>query len=200
MPVEYKPKNYDHLIGLEGFSEQLLKNHFTLYQGYVTNATKLANELEKMTKEGKAGTPEWAELKRRFGWEFNGMRLHELYFDAMTKDKSKTQLDKGSPLYKKIEEDFGSFDTWAKDFKATGAMRGIGWAVLYLDPVANKLFNTWINEHDLGHLAGCKPLLIMDVFEHAYMLDYGLKRADYIEAFFNVINWEVVEKRFEGKE
>ncbi|GBD03056.1 Superoxide dismutase [Fe] [bacterium HR19] len=191
----YQAKNFDHLLGTPGFSDQLLKNHFTLYQGYVTNTNKLIEELEAMTKEGKVGTPAYAELKRRFGWEFNGMRLHELYFENMTKEK--VDFPEGSSLFKKIVQDFGSFETWEKDFKATGAMRGIGWAALYYDPVANKLFNTWINEHDVGHLSTCSIILIMDVFEHAFMIDYGLKRADYIEAFFKAIDWKVVVNRYE---
>jgi len=96
---------------------------------------------------------------------------------------------------KKITENFGSYENWEKDFKATGAMRGIGWAILYEDTINGKLINFWINEHDVSHPAGCNPLLIMDVFEHAFMIDYGLKRIDYIEAFFGNINWKVVEGR-----
>jgi len=124
------------------------------------------------------------------------MRLHEYYFENMTKNK--VELNKDSAFYRKIQEDFGSWENWEKDFKSTGAMRGIGWAVLYYDPIAKKLFNTWINEHDVGHIAACPIILIMDVFEHAYMIDYGLKRADYIEAFFNAIDWNVVITRFES--
>ena len=191
----YEAKNYEHLLGTKGFSDQLLKNHFTLYQGYVTNTNKLVNTMMTMVKEGKASTPEFAELKRRFGWEFNGMRLHEYYFGNMKKDGSK--LNEQSKLYKKITEMFGNYETWVNGFKATGAMRGIGWAVLYYDKQADKLYNVWINEHDTGHFAGCVPILIMDVFEHAFMLDFGTKRADYLEAFFNAINWEEAEKRFE---
>jgi len=92
-------------------------------------------------------------------------------------------------------EQFGSYDNWLKDFKATGTMRGIGWTILYRDNETNKLFNVWVNEHDLGHLVGASPLLVLDVFEHAYTLDYGLKRADYIEAFVNAIDWNIVASR-----
>lgn len=191
----YQPKNFEHLIGTQGFSEQLLRNHFTLYQGYVSNTNKLYESLLQMQKDGKIGTPEFAELKRRFGWEFNGMRLHEYYFENMTKTKS--EIDKGGKLYAKLQNDFGSFENWQKDFKATGTIRGIGWVVLYYDQFSKRLFNTWINEHDVGHLAGCPIIVIMDVFEHAFMIDYGLKKADYIEVFFNAINWEVVQKRYE---
>lgn len=188
----YAPKDYSKLIGMEGFSETLLKNHFTLYQGYVTNSNKLLDTLSQMLKEDKAGTPEFAELKRRLGWEFNGMRLHEYYFENLG---GKAPLDKASKLAKKMDESFGSYEMWEKDFKGTGAMRGIGWAVLYEDITNGKLINFWINEHDTAHPAGCTPLLIMDVFEHAFMIDYGLKRADYIEAFFKNIDWKSVEGR-----
>lgn len=188
--MSYEAKNFESLLGTKGLSDQLLKNHFTLYQGYVTNTNKVADALGAMAKEGKTASPEYAELKRRFGWEWNGMRLHEYYFGNLIKDGK--ALDKNSNLFKKIVEDFGSYENWEKDFKATGAMRGIGWVILYYD--GTRLFNTWINEHDVGHLSGASPLLVMDVFEHAYMLDYGLKKADYIEAFFRAIDWTIDPK------
>lgn len=185
----YQAKNYDHLLGTAGFSDALLKNHFTLYQGYVANTNKILEILA-----GKEpGTPEYAELKRRFGWEWNGMKLHELYFGNMKKgggDKSGAEA-----IIKKIEAQFGSYENWEKDFKGVGAMRGIGWVILALDKESDKLFNIWVNEHDVGHLSGATPLLVMDVFEHAFMLDYGLKRADYINAFFGAIDWQTVNER-----
>ncbi len=190
--MSYTAKDYSKLIGMEGFSETLLKNHFTLYQGYVTNTNKVMDILSQMLKDDKTGTPEFAELKRRLGWEFNGMRLHEHYFENLG---GKTPLDKNGRLTKKIAEDFGSYEAWEKDFKATGAMRGVGWVVLYQDVTNGKLINFWVNEHDVSHPAGGNPVLVMDVFEHAFMLDYGLKRVDYIGAFFKNINWAVVEAR-----
>ncbi len=190
----YEAENFDRLLGTAGFSDALLQNHFTLYQGYVKNTNALLEELRKMHDEGATGTPQFAELKRRFGWEFNGMRLHQYYFWNMSKDAS--PLSEEDPLRKKIYEDFGSFEAWEKDFRATGAMRGIGWVILYRDMWTNRLLNVWINEHDLGHLAGSQPLLVMDVFEHAFMLDYGLRRGDYIEAFFKAIDWNIVSDRY----
>jgi len=192
--MPYAAKDYSKLIGMSGFSETLLKNHFTLYQGYVTNTNKVNEILEQMLKDGKTATPEFAELKRRFGWEFNGMRLHEYYFENLG---GKAALDKYGPLGKQIECDFGSYEAWEKDFRAVGTMRGIGWVVLYQDNLSGRIFNVWINEHDVSHLAGCNPILIMDVFEHAFMLDYGLKRADYIEAFFKNIDWSAADSRME---
>jgi Fe-Mn family superoxide dismutase len=190
--MTYNAKDYNRLLGMEGFSDTLLKNHFTLYQGYVTNTNKLMDALTQLLKEGKTGTPEYAELKRRFGWEFNGMRLHEYYFENLG---GKGGINKSGKLYQKLVESFSSYEAWEKDFKATGAMRGIGWTVLYQDIPSGRFINFWINEHDVGHPSGGMPILIMDVFEHAFMLDYGLKRADYIESFFKNIHWEEVEKR-----
>jgi len=189
--MAYTAKDYSALIGLPGFSETLLKNHFTLYQGYVTNTNKVLDTLDAMLKDGRAGTPEYGELKRRLGWEFDGMRLHEYYFENL----GAKALAPGGKLAQKIAADFGSYENWEKDFKATGAMRGIGWTILYQDPVNGRLMNFWINEHDVSHPAGCTPVLIMDVFEHAFMIDFGLKRADYIAAFFTNINWGAVEAR-----
>jgi Fe-Mn family superoxide dismutase len=190
--MAYAAKDYSSLLGMEGFSETLLKNHFTLYQGYVTNTNKVADKLTAMAAEGKFAEPEFAELKRRFGWEFNGMRLHELYFGNMGGTKP---VNPDGKLGKALAAAFGSIEAWEKDFRGTGAMRGIGWVVLFQDSANGALFNVWVNEHDLGHLAGCTPVLILDVFEHAFMIDYGLKRADYIAAFFKNVNWDAAESR-----
>jgi Fe-Mn family superoxide dismutase len=190
--MAYAAKDYSHLIGMEGFSQTLLNNHFTLYQGYVTNTNKVLDTLAAMLKEGKVGSPEYAELKRRLGFEFDGMRLHEYYFENLG---GKGTLDKSGRLGKRLAQDFGSYRDWEKDFRGTAAMRGIGWAILYLDNLAGRLINQWINEHETGHLAGGTPILVLDVFEHAFMIDYGLKRADYIEAFFKNVNWAAVESR-----
>jgi Fe-Mn family superoxide dismutase len=189
----YQAKNFDFLIGTEGFSEKLLTNHFTLYQGYVTNTIKLADQLRTLLDSDLVATPEYAELTRRFGWEFNGMRLHEYYFENMKAGGE--QLASGSALHKVLTQQFGTFENWQKDYVGTGSMRGIGWAILYYDKEGDRYFNCWVNEHDMGHLAGCKPLLVMDIFEHAFMLDYGTKRADYIASFIKAIDWKKVEER-----
>ena len=190
--MAYTAKDFGNLIGMEGFSETLLKNHFTLYQGYVTNTNKLMDTIAAMLKEEKAGTLEYSELKRRMGFEFNGMRLHEYYFGNLG---GESPLDKSGQLGRKLAEDFGSYEDWEKDFKSTGKMRGIGWTILYQDNLTGNLFNQWINEHEAGHPAGCIPILVMDVFEHAFMTDYGLKRPDYIEAFFKNVDWKAAESR-----
>ncbi|MBI1754862.1 superoxide dismutase [Candidatus Azambacteria bacterium] len=192
--MPYEPKNFEHLLGMNGLSEKLLKDHFTLYQGYVANFNKLDQILQGMEKEGRFGVPEYAELNRRLGWEFNGMRLHELYFGNLT--KTPMALDAQSALAAAIAKEFGSYEMWEKDFKAMGAMRGIGWVVLYYDASAGRLFNIWVNEHDVGHLAGATPLLVMDMFEHAHIADYGLNRKEYIEKRTAAWDWAVVARCF----
>jgi len=190
--MAYAAKDYKGLLGMKGFSDALLNNHFTLYQGYVSNTNKLMDTLGAMLKEDKAGTPAYAELKRRLGWEFNGMRLHEYYFENLG---GKAPLNKSGKLGGKVAEEFGSYESWEKDFRSTATMRGIGWVILYQDVQGGRLINQWVNEHDVGHPAGCMPILVLDVFEHAFMIDYGLKRADYIESFFGNINWGAAEAR-----
>lgn len=192
--MTYVAKDFSALLGIKGLSENLLKTHFALYQGYVTNTNKLQEKLSEIIKTSDPTAPEYTEMKRRFGWEWNGMKLHELYFENLTKNSA--PLDKNSPFAKKAAEDFGSLENWEKDFKATGAMRGIGWTMTCFDPNADRLSNIWVNEHDAGHLSGAIPILVMDVFEHAYLADYGAKRADYIATFFGAIDWNIVTGRF----
>ena len=123
------------------------------------------------------------------------MRLHEYYFSNLAKEPK--NFDGNSTLALQIKKDFGTFYDWEKDFRATAAMRGIGWAIMHLDLAAQKLLNVWVNEHDTGHLAGAVPVLVLDVFEHAYMLDYGTKKADYIEVAMKVIDWETAARRYD---
>jgi Fe-Mn family superoxide dismutase len=187
----YSATKFDHLIGLAGMSTEMVQNHLTLYEGYVNNV----NKIDELLKVAEPGSPQANELRRRFGWEWSGMRLHELYFKNLTKDLD--TITSGGALEKSIIENFGSFESWISEWKALGLTRGIGWVALVRDTISGRLFNIWIGEHDMGQLAGTDILLIMDVWEHAYMTDYGIKRPGYIEAFTQAIDWRVVEKRFE---
>lgn len=190
--MTYQVKDYSGLIGMKGFSEKLLKNHFVLYQGYVKNTNKITETLERLLAEGRANTAEYSELKRRLGWEFDGMRLHELYFENLG---GQGNIHGKLGLIEKLVENFGSYDAWEEDFKATASIRGIGWAVLYQDNQTGTLNNFWIDEHHIGHPVNRTPLLVLDAWEHAYLLDYGLKRAEYIKTFFENIDWNVVARR-----
>lgn len=191
----YEAKDFSKLLGMPGFSDTMLNNHFKLYQGYVKNANLVNDKANALCMSGQAGTPEFAELKRRLGWEFDGMRLHELYFGNLG---GKTALDAASPLAVALVAQYGNFENWKVDFTSIGLMRGIGWVVLYQDPVTGRLFNCWIDEHATGHLAGCNPVLVMDVFEHAYTTDYQLDRKSYVEAFWRNVDWTAATSRYQA--
>jgi superoxide dismutase, Fe-Mn family len=190
----YAPKKWN-LAGLQGISDDTLTIHFGLYEGYVKNTNLLNEQLAEKIKAGPSGAdPGFAELTRRLGFEYNGMILHEYYFDNMTAGGN------GAPtsgaLYEAIGASFGDFDTWKKDFSAVGAMRGVGWAIAYQDPKSGRISNHWITLHEDGNIAGFKPVLVMDVWEHAFFRDYKpAERPKYIEAFFAAVDWGVAESR-----
>jgi superoxide dismutase, Fe-Mn family len=187
----YKEKDFRHLLGTEGFSDILLENHFKLYAGYVRNVNTLIEKISTL----ESTTPEFGELSRRFGWEWNGMRLHELYFGNMSREQKNLSAD--SPLLSKMIESFGSGEVCHDRFVSTGLLRGVGWVVMYYDTVADRLFHVWIEEHGENHLSGCTPIVVMDMWEHAFMVDYGLAKKDYIDAFVNAIDWREAERRYE---
>ncbi|MBY0358927.1 MAG: hypothetical protein K2W82_13060 [Candidatus Obscuribacterales bacterium] len=190
----YKEQDFSHLKNLAGISDKTLEIHFGLYAGYVKNTNLLNEKIIELTEQGKSGTPEYAELKRRYGFEYNGMRLHEYYFGNMKAGGSELKPD--SALGKKLSEVYSSIDVWKNDFAKVGAMRGVGWAVLFQDPITKTLSNHWITLHEEGNIAGFVPILVMDVWEHAFLLDYKpVDRPKYIEAFFANVDWEAVEKR-----
>jgi Fe-Mn family superoxide dismutase len=194
-PKAYKPREFK-LSGLKGISDQTLEMHFGLYQGYVKNTNLLTEHLVEMHGQGKAqGTnPLYAEVSRRLGFEYSGMILHEYYFENMKKDG--TGLPSGSSkTAAAITATFGSLDNWLTDFKAVGAFRGVGWAILFQDPVTGRVTNQWVTLHQDNVPVSFKPLLVMDAWEHAYLLDYKAQRAPYIEAFFQNVDWDAVERR-----
>ena len=135
------------------------------------------------------------EFQRRFSFEFCGMRNHEYYFASL--ENGSTPLTMDSSLALAIQKDFDSFDAWLSRFKAMAMTRGVGWAMLYYDKKTGQLLNQWVDEHHLGQLVSCSPVLCLDMWEHAFVLDYlpsGKKQ--YIEDFFVNLNWEVIEKNF----
>jgi Fe-Mn family superoxide dismutase len=177
---------------LKGISEDQIAQHWTLYEGYVKNANALNEKLGILSEKKDYGT-EFAELKRRLGFEYNGMILHEHYFGIL-KPAQKPPGD-DAELAKQFKKFFGGFGNWREEFLAMGKMRGVGWVILYFDPANQFLTNHWISLHEEGHPAGFVPLLVMDVWEHAYMVDHGADgRASYIEAFLDNVDWARVER------
>ena len=196
----YTAKQFD-LSGLRGISDQTLEMHFKLYEGYVTNTNTLTSKIAEILSDGKVDQeemPAYSELTRRLGFEYNGMVLHEWYFGNMKKGSTTTDPDSNSNFYKLAERSFGSYDIWKADFMSVGKMRGVGWAVCNQDPTNERLSNHWITLHEVGNVAGFVPVLVMDVWEHAFLLDYKpADRPKYIEAFFSNIDWASCEQRLQ---
>jgi superoxide dismutase, Fe-Mn family len=192
--TSYKAKQFK-LSGLQGISDETLKMHFALYEGYVKNTNLLMEQISEITHKKKASglDPAYAELTRHLGFEVGGMVLHEYYFENLA-PKGRASP---SPDFKRVlDRSFDGFENWKTAFAAVGEIRGVGWAILYQDPVTEKLSNHWIALHQDGVPSGFKPLLVMDVWEHAFLLDYKpAERGKYIEAFFSNVDWDVVHHR-----
>jgi Fe-Mn family superoxide dismutase len=193
----FEPKPFPHLLGAPGLEDALLKQHLDLYAGHLNTVNELVDELADAPVNGTPPS-DWSEQKRRFGWEWNGLRLHELYFENLTRFPAPP--GKSAGIGRRLATQFGSFQSWAKDFRTTGSIRGVGWAALVWDCEADRFHNIWINENDTGHLVGSFVLLLMDVFEHAYVAQYGARRAAYIDAFMAAIDWSVAESRLAAAE
>jgi Fe-Mn family superoxide dismutase len=199
--MDYKAKQFN-LSGLQGISDKTLEMHFKLYEGYVKSVNELNEKIAEMLKDGKIDqeeVPAYSELTRRLGFEYNGMVLHEHYFDNLQKQGAGMPSSE-SDFRKAAETSFGSYDLWKTDFVGVGKMRGVGWAICYQDPNTGMISNHWITLHEVGNVSGFTPILVMDVWEHAFILDYApADRPKYIEAFFSNINWKAAEGRLRSK-
>ena len=196
----YTAKSYD-LFGLSGISDHSLAVHFGLYEGYVKAANSLRARLHEILSDGTVDQeemPAYSELTRRLGFEYNGMILHEYYFGNLRRGGMNRPTD-GSPFGQAVERTFGSYERWKTDFCSVGMLRGVGWAICNVDPSTGLVSNHWVSLHEHGNVAGFLPILVMDVWEHAYLLDYQpQERKQYIEAFFSNISWSAVEERLQA--
>jgi superoxide dismutase, Fe-Mn family len=190
---DYKPKKFDHLIGeVKGLSEKQLTSHFTLYEGYVKKMNEIQNKLKDAPRDGaNYSFNEFSELKRRESVAFNGTFLHEAYFDNMLPNQ-----EPSADLKKEIDKGFGSLDNFHKDLKACAASTP-GWVILTKDNVTGRLHNYILFEHNVAVPVQQDIILALDCWEHAFMIDYGIKKADYINAFVENLNWELINERFE---
>jgi Fe-Mn family superoxide dismutase len=197
----YRVKSFD-LSGLKGISDKTLETHFKLYEGYVKETNRLNERIEEFLKDGKVDQeelPAYAELTRRLGFEYNGMVLHEYYFGNL-KRQAESDPPRTSSFRTAAEESFGSYEIWKTDFSSIGKMRGVGWAICYQNPTNRLLSNHWITLHEVGNVAGFTPILVMDVWEHAFMLDYRpADRPKYIEAFLANVDWSIADQRLTGQ-
>jgi Fe-Mn family superoxide dismutase len=195
----YKAKQFN-LSGLTGISDKTLEMHFKLYEGYVKNTNLLTERIAAILADGKVDQeemPAYSELTRRLGFEYNGMVLHEYYFGNM-KRQGGSDAPRGSMFREAVERSFPTYEIWKTDFVSVGKMRGVGWAIAYLDPQNGLISNHWIELHENGNVAGFVPLVVMDVWEHAFLLDYKPSdRPKYIEAFLANVDWDVVDARMQ---
>lgn len=192
----YTPQTFN-LGALEGLSEKQVKVHLGLYEGYVKHVNVLREQIAELTKlDAEKYAYAITETRRRLGFEFNGMRMHEYYFEQFEGEKGGNP---DSALAKAVAEKYGSGEAFLEHFTKVGMSRGIGWSVLYADPKAHTLHTAWVSDHELGQLGGLPILLAMDMWEHAFMVDYvPAEKKNYIEAFLKNVNWSVVEKRFDA--
>ena len=191
----YTPRTFT-LPTLEGLSLKQVQVHIGLYEGYVKHINVLREQIAELTALDKE---KYAfaimETRRRLGFEFNGMRMHEYYFEQL--EGGATPLNTESAVARAVTEKYGSVDDFITHFKSVGMSRGIGWSVLYADPVGKTLHTAWVGDHELGQLGGLPIILAMDMWEHAFMVDYvPAEKKNYVEAFLKNVNWSIVEKRF----
>lgn len=182
---------------LTGISTNTIEEHLKLYAGYVKHANLIQEKIIELKADSKKNAYALAEVNRRFGFEYNGMRNHEVYFASLTGGAQALSSD--SPLHKKIVETWGSYEVWLAEFKAIALTRGIGWAMLYYDRADDRLLNAWIDEQHLGQLQDCTLVLALDMWEHSFVADYqpsGKKK--YVEDFFENLNWNNVEGNFKA--
>jgi len=191
--MKFEEKKFD--IGeLKGISPKNIEEHLKLYAGYVKHANHITERLEEMHKNNEDVYGR-CELERRFGFEYNGMRNHEVYFDSLAGGAA--ALNPESELAKSITFLWGSYEQWLEQFKQIAMVRGVGWAMLYLDRKEHRLLMNWVDEQHIGQLQDCTLVLALDMWEHSFVADYQPSgKKQYVEDFFTNLNWSKVEENF----
>jgi Fe-Mn family superoxide dismutase len=181
---------------LQGISKTNIEEHMKLYSGYVSNANSIREKLDEMYNQTSGDPYHYAELHRRFSFEYNGMRNHEIFFESLS--GGATQANDKSALYQAIVSQWGSFDVWINNFKQVAKTRGVGWAILSYEKNTGELINSWIDEQHLGQLNSATPILMLDMWEHAFVADYQPSgKGQYIDDFFANLNWSVIENNYD---
>jgi superoxide dismutase, Fe-Mn family len=177
---------------LTGISQKNIEEHLKLYAGYVNNANTISTLLESPDLDPYLR----GELNRRFSFEYNGMRNHEYYFSSL--EGGSYPMDPSSALRAEIMKQWGSYEAWEIAFTTLAKTRGIGWAVVWFDPIEHTLVMNWVDEQHLGHLNSCQFVMGIDMWEHAYVADYQPSgKAQYITDYLANINWKSIEERYE---
>ncbi|MEO6536508.1 MAG: Fe-Mn family superoxide dismutase [Candidatus Paceibacterota bacterium] len=193
--MTYSARTFE-LPELKGLSKDQIAVHLALYEGYVKHSNLIMEKIEKLrTEDAEANAFVINELRRRFGFEFDGMRMHEFYFEQF--EGGPKAADTESPIADVATEKYGSWDAFVAHLKEVAGTRGIGWVVVYFDPKGRTLHTAWVDDHQLGQLSGLPILLALDLWEHAFMVDYKpAEKKTYVDAFLENMNWDVVERRF----
>lgn len=190
----FTQKNFN-LGELKGISKKSIEEHMKLYAGYVKNSNLVLEKIKELEVDQAKNAYLLSELHRRFAFEFGGMRNHEYYFSSF--ENGATQITEDGALINKIIKEFGSFENWLTAFQNLAMTRGVGWAMLSYDRETDKLFNHFVDEQHMGHLVSTTPILALDMWEHAYFLDYTpAEKKNYILAFFENLNWKIIENNF----
>ncbi|KXJ98322.1 MAG: Superoxide dismutase (Fe) [Parcubacteria bacterium OLB19] len=190
--MHYEAKQFN-IPELNGISQETIDLHLGLYQGYVKHVNLINDKIKAFSNDMENNAYAIAEMQRRLGFEFCGMRNHEYYFAQF--EGGVESLEDGE-LKEMIETQWGSVENWYKEFVNIAMTRGVGWAILYIDRTTNQLVHTWVDEQHQGQLADLDIILALDMWEHSYMRDYlPTAKKDYITAFFNNLNWDVVAGR-----
>jgi Fe-Mn family superoxide dismutase len=180
---------------LHGISREQVDVHLKLYEGYVTALNGLRKIEADLSADPVKNALALDGAHRRCAFEFNGARMHELYFSQW--EHKAHALEPDSALGTALRHQYGSIAAWEDEFRTVAKARGVGWTVLHYDRVQDLFLNVWVDEHHIGLHGGVPIVLVMDMWEHAYMVDYvPAEKTEYVDAFFRNLNWSVMEARF----
>jgi Fe-Mn family superoxide dismutase len=193
--MTYTARTFD-LPELNGLSKKQIEVHLALYEGYVKHTNLILDTIKRLREEdAEKNAFVINEMRRRLGFEFDGMRMHEYYFEQF--EGGAADADADSPIARAASEKHGSWDGYLAHLKEVAGTRGIGWVITYFDPRGNTLHTAFVNDHELGQLSGLPIILAIDLWEHAFMVDYvPAQKKDYVEAFLENVNWGTVNERF----
>jgi Fe-Mn family superoxide dismutase len=193
--MTYSARTFE-LPELKGLSKEQIDVHLKLYEGYVKHTNLIMERIHALKDDtSDEATFTKNELRRRLGFEFDGMRMHEYYFEQF--EGGPQSPDAAAPLADAAAEKYGGQDQFVAHIKEVAGTRGIGWVVVYFDPKGRTIHTTWVDDHQLGQLSGLPVLLALDMWEHAFMVDYKpAEKKTYVDAFLDNLNWNVVERRF----
>ncbi|HVU79905.1 MAG TPA: Fe-Mn family superoxide dismutase [Candidatus Paceibacterota bacterium] len=194
--MNYEEKKFD-IPALDGISKESIDQHLALYAGYVKNFNAMSALMPEYAQDPEKHNHALSEIIRRRSFEWDGMRLHELYFSQF--EGGAAPLSPDSALAKQMEAEYHKQEYFLGMFKMIAMMRGPGWAMLYWDPVGKQFVTGFSGEQHQGHFVSLPVILALDVWEHAFLLDYGATgKAKYVDAFLKNLNWSVIEKRFDA--